>query len=430
MAGRIERIDNKVEVTGSFSDYHYLLSQIFQGIEKLGYSDIILDMQDCTAAFQNSMLPICSQVLKWRENGVDFRLIPPKAPKLYNLFRNTNWGHFLDPENFELSIFRGHTRVPATQYITSDEQHLAVNRIVNVILGALPNLERTDLAAFEWSINELTDNVLVHSESPVGGLVQVSTFHKNKKSVQFVVADPGIGVPASLRKGFPELISDTDALDRAIREGVTRDKRIGQGNGLFGSYRVCSESKGELIVDSGHARLSLDAPRRSSTSNEEQSSNLSISNSNIPYAGTLVVATIDFSDPKLLANALKFGGKTYAYCDYVETKYEDDDKDELTFVLKDESPSFGSRVSGKPVQRKLQNLLKMRPDLVIKVDFDGLPIISSSFADEAFGKLFLQLGPIIFMNRVKLMGMHSNVASIVNRAIAQRMQVGDSDVGV
>lgn len=79
------------------------------------------------------------------------------------------------------------------------------------MLGAIPELERTDFAAFEWAVNELTDNVLVHSESTVGGLVQVSTFVKFSKRVQFVVADAGIGIPTSLRSGHPEINSDTEA---------------------------------------------------------------------------------------------------------------------------------------------------------------------------------------------------------------------------
>ena len=90
------------------------------------------------------------------------------------------------------------------------------------MLGAVPDLERSDFAAFEWAVNEITDNVLVHSNSVVGGIVQVSTFAKFRKRVQFVVADAGIGIPVSLRSGKPEIHSDMDALDQAIRRRVSR----------------------------------------------------------------------------------------------------------------------------------------------------------------------------------------------------------------
>lgn len=414
--GRIERYDNRIVVTGDLFDFHRLLAQIHTIVEKLGYSDVILDLSQCTSAFQNSMLSVCAQVMAYRKAGISFTLIPPNDKKVENLFKNTNWGYFLDPRRFEPSTFKGHTRIPATQYQNPEEQQVAVNRIVNVMLGAIPELERSDFSAFEWAVNELTDNVLVHSESSIGGIVQVSTFVKNQKRVQFVVADAGVGIPKSLRGGRPDISSDLEALDCAIREGVTRDPAIGQGNGMFGSFEICSKSHGEFLVDSGHAQLKF-----------HPNTGLQIKNQKIPYSGTLIVATIDFSDPKLLENALAFKGVKYEPVDTVELKYEIHDNGGILFSLINESTSFGSRVSGKPIRNKLINLLKMSENSAISIDFNGVPILSSSFADEAFGKLFLAIGPIKFMQRIKLVNMTNAVEGLVNKAIAQRMQVGKSD---
>jgi len=411
----IERQDNRIVVSGELYDFHRLLAQIHTIVEKLNYKDVVLDLENCSSAFQNSMLSVCAQVMAYRESGISFQLISPSDKILKKLFSNTNWGYFLDPNQFELSAFKGYTRIPATQYRSPTEQQVAVNRIMDVMLGAIPELERSDFAAFEWSVNELTDNVLVHSESKVGGLVQVSTFAKYKKRVQFVVADAGIGIPASLRDGHPEITSDTAALDSAIREGVTRDVSMGQGNGMFGSYQICSQSHGEFLVDSGYARLRF-----------HPTSGLHIEKQNSPYSGTLVVATIDFSAPKLLEEALCFKGVKYEPVDFVETNYTTNTDNDIHFKMTEECSSFGSRVSGKPVRNKLLNLLKMSSSN-IWIDFAGVPIISSSFADEVFGKLFLSFGPIKFMQRVRLHNMMSTVEGLVNKAIAQRMQVGLSD---
>lgn len=413
----IERVENRITVEGELNDLHRLLASVHIIVEKLRYQDVILDLSKCTSAFQNTMLSVCVQVLDYRNSGISFDLIPPADKKVENLFKNSNWLYFLDPRKFEPSTFKGHTRVPATQYRTPIEQQAAVNRIVNVLLGAIPELERGDLAAFEWSVNEITDNVLVHSESAVGGLVQVTTFAKFRKRVQFVVADAGIGIPSSLRSGHPEIGSDTAALDSAIREGVTRDPAIGQGNGMFGSYEICSKSGGEFLVDSGYARLQ---------SHPEKG--LSIKAQAIPYRGSLIVATIDFSNPELLNDALKFKGKKHSPIDFIETKYEKNSTGDIYFKLIDGCTSFGSRVSGKPVQIKLTNLLKMSEAGILVVDFEGIPLLSSSFADEAFGKIFLLIGPIKFMQRVRLKNMSDIVEGLINKAIAQRMKVGISDV--
>lgn len=240
MSGYVNREESTIQVVGDLVDFRRLLSVMHHAIEKAAYPSIVIDLSDCTLAYPSSMLSVCAQVLAYRSAGIEISIIPPKAKRLLNYYVNTNWAHFLDPYQFDQSRFRGHTKVPATQYRTTDEQQSAVNRIVGVILSAVPDMKRADFAAFEWSVNELTDNVLVHADSRIGGLIQVSTFEKTRKQVQFVVADAGLGIPTTLKEGHPDIASDTSALDRAIREGVTRDKKLGQGNGLFGSYQICS----------------------------------------------------------------------------------------------------------------------------------------------------------------------------------------------
>lgn len=102
----------------------------------------------------------------------------------------------------------------------------------------------------------------------------------------------------------------------------------------------------------------------------------------------------------------------------------------MNFILTQECQAFGSRVSGRPLRQKLHNILKMSGVSQIAIDFNGVPVVSSSFADEVFGKLFLQLGPIQFMQRVKLINMVDTIEGLVNKAIAQRMQQGSADIDV
>ncbi|MDP1774675.1 MAG: DUF4325 domain-containing protein [Methylobacter sp.] len=413
----ITREHNEIKIIGDFDNFPILLSYIYTAVNKAEFSEIILNFSECSSAFQNAMLSICAQISAYRKAGIYFTFIPPKDVKLLNLFKNTGWAYFIDPRMFEPPIYRSYSsRIPVTQYQSPKEQLDAVNKIVNVILGAIPEMQRSDFAAFEWAINEITDNVLVHSESPVGGFIQLSTFQKNKKQVQFVVADAGIGIPKTLKQGHPEIGSDTDALDKAIREGVTRDKTVGQGNGLFGSYQICSKSGGYFGVHSGHACLEF--------SNRK---GLSIANENIPYDGTLVIATIDFSNPKLLEEALSFGGKKHIPVDYVETNYEMSEDGLIHFILKVESDSFGSRVAGKPVRNKLANLLRMGGSQKIIIDLADIALISSSFADEAFGKLFLEVGAVSFMQKFEFINVMDTVRQLIDKAITQRLSAGVSD---
>ncbi len=415
MDSRVFRRDNKLIFQGSFAlqQLHRPLAGLHDAIQEAGYVDVVLDFSDCVTAYPAPMLALCAQVAKLHYEGIDFSLVLPTGDKLQRIFRNANWAYFLDPRQYEPSTFRGYTQVPATLYSSAEDQYNAVNRIVNAILGAIPNIARKDFAALEWSVNELTDNVLVHAQSPVGGFVQVSTFQRNKKRVMFIVADAGIGIPSSLRLGHPELTSDVDALDKAIREGVTRDKSLGQGNGLFGTYQICSHSNGSFQVESGYARLSFYEPV-----------GLKIAREAVPYEGTLVVAEIDFSIPDLLQEALKFNGRVHEPFDYVESRYEDPQAKRVTFKIADEANSFGSRVAGTPLRNRLANLARMCPGEEVIIDFTDVALVSSSFADELIGKLFAEFGPLEFMTRFKLVGVSTTVQQLIDRAISQRMANG------
>jgi hypothetical protein len=411
----IQRSHNEIKFSGSYrdADLHFPLVCIYQAVNDYGYQDITFDFSECTGAFPGPMLALCAEVLRLRAQKVDCSLILPTNSDLARLFVNTNWAHLLEPRRFGPSTFRGYTQIPTLQFTNPQEQNDAVNRIINAVLGGIPNIRREDFAALEWAINELTDNVIVHSQSEIGGLVQVSNFRRSRKVLEFTIADAGLGIPTTLRSGGAFVGTDVSALDRAIREGVTRDKSVGQGNGLFGSYQICSHSGGEFAIESGHGRL-LYRP----------SQGLELRDQKVPVHGTLVIAKVDFTNPDLLKEALQFAGKQYRPVDYIETKYEQHGSNVILFRILDEAQSFGSRVAGTPVSNKLQNLVRMCPGQPIEVDFDGVPLVSSSFADEVFGKLFVRLGALQFMQRIRFKNVAPTVQALVDKAIAQRVATG------
>jgi anti-anti-sigma regulatory factor len=405
----ISRLDNRIIINGEFgiANFHRFLATLYTATEKLGYEDLVIDFSQCVAAFPGPMLAICSQVVEARDRGITVQLELPVAAKLAHLFRNANWAYLIDPESYERSTFQGHTHVPATTFASPAEQAGAVSSIIDVILGALSKVDRADFAAIEWSLNEITDNVLTHSRAKRGGIVQVATFQKSRRRVEFVVCDAGVGIPRTLREARSDITSDTHALERAVREGVTRDKSIGQGNGLYGSFEICRVSGGYFMVNSGNAHLAYD-PKRG----------LVVRNEVIPYAGALLVSCVDCSRPGVLGEALKFEGQVHHPVDHVELKYEGDGGG--SFRMRNESESTGSRAAGIPVRNKLTNLLGMLKGNRIVVDFDGVPIVSSSFADEVFAKLFVELGPMGFMRAFEFVNASATVQALIDRAIEQR----------
>lgn len=408
----VQREGNWVVVEDALKDaaIDTLLAAIHQAIVDKGYSEIILDFSQCTEAYPPAMVGVCVQVRRWRQEGISFQLVEPADQKLARHFVNTNWAHLLDPERYAATRFQDHRQIPATPFATLTEQPELTYRVVKLVIGALQGVHRGDVAALEWAVNEIIDNVITHSESVVGGILQVSTFTKGKK-IQFVVADAGIGIPKSLRVVTGET-PDEQALARAIEEGVTRG--TGQGNGLFGSYEICRRSKGFFSIESGHGRLRF-----------SPESGLQLRhNARVPYHGTLVTGVLDLSVPKLLEEALRIKGRVYRPTDYLETHYEDPHQDRVLFRLHSEAAAFGSRLAGTPVRNKLLNLIQMIERQVIVVDFIDVPLLSSSFADEVFGKLFAEVGPLVFTNRLQLVNVPPLTASLMDKAIMQRVAGG------
>jgi hypothetical protein len=383
-------------------------------VENAGYQDLELDFTHCTAAFAGPMLAIASRVQHLLIKGVDTDLQLPADDTLRRLFLNTNWAHFIDFRRYEPSAFRGTAQIPALKFADFEQQNLSVNSVLDRILVALSGFNRSHLRAIEWSINEITDNVINHSQSPVGGLLQVTNFSKKKRTIQYAVSDAGIGIPHTLRSGHPELNSDADALDRAIREGITRDPAAGQGNGLYGSWRVSVLSGGSFEIQSGNATL-ISLPK----------TGLHIRTEKIPLNGTVVIVEIDYSKPLLLEEALRFGGKPHTPLDVIDLAYEEMDG-KIVFRLKDESQGFGTRAAGRPIYQKLLNLSRLTDGKPIEIDLHGIPVISSSYADELFGKLYIQFGPLEFGQRFRIVHVDSVVRSLIDRAIEQRMKASHS----
>ena len=265
------------------------------------------------------------------------------------------------------------------------------------------------MRAIEWSINEITDNVLNHSESNVGGIVQV-TNHIRSEQIEFTVCDCGLWIPATLRAWHKEIKSDQEALGRAIREGITRASSLGQGNGLYGTWRITRKSLSNFQIYSNYATL------------QSNDSSVSVGGSDIPFSGTLVTARIGYGEEIDLSDALVIRGKPHTPSDYIDHHFEEDQDGNRSFVLLDESDGFGSRSAGGSVRQKLENLVRCINERRVLNDFSGINLVSSSYADEVFGELFLELGPIKFSKSIEFRKIDPLVRDLVDKAIVQRMR--------
>ncbi|OJU97047.1 hypothetical protein BGO18_02615 [Candidatus Saccharibacteria bacterium 47-87] len=369
-----------------------------------GYQEITLDFSKLKneTVYANIAVPLAAFCDNLRTNsGVVFRL--HETP---NSFVDKR---LIEPISFG---FNEHSNNPLNK-VWKFESPEDVFGIVTLLIDAIRERElitnKDALVSLEWSLNEVVDNVLQHADSDSGYVM--GQLHSGQKQVVFCVADAGQGIYNSLSTSdFYKPSDSMDAITLAMKEGVTRSKTEHQGNGLWGLHRIIESGTGEMTITSSGARIHI--------GNDGQ-----ITKDSGPYlsharkgGGTIVDFQINYQKPINIENALN-GHRPDSYR-VLSSLNETGER--LMYRLDEKASGYGTRQSGFRIRNDIENLM-LETGLPVVVDFDKIAIVSSSFADETFGKMFKKLGPVGFMQRVRLENMNSTVSSLVNKAIEQRL---------
>ena len=361
-------------------------------------------------AYSNGMLPIIATVTDLRRKGQKIRVDFPNDNNVRKIFIANNWGHYLSPEHTKISESTHDKHLVTRQFSDYKDLGWITKDFMDIVLRNM-RISKDIISALEWSMYELCDNVLNHSESKIGGFVQVITFAK-QDMISFGVADAGRGILSSLKEGIPTLSTDVQAIGEAIKAGVTRNKEKGQGNGLAGSLRVTTMTGGSLDIISGKGRFIATSNDNSHTQGDRFQS----------FQGTSVHGQIKMNNKFSIEKALDFGGPfKYVAVNTIDLDYEMPDQNCLLVKMNSETTGLGTRHAGKQMRNKIINFVNSKPTHPIIIDWSGIPVISSSFADEYMGKLFLELGPLGFSSHIRNKNMEDLVHNLLDKAISQRL---------
>ena len=126
-----------------------------------------------------------------------------------------------------------------------------------MVSGIIDSLRKTTVLApgllhgIEYGLNEISDNVLVHStkmqSEHVEGYVMAQV-HRQSNKVAIAVYDDGIGIPDSLRSGGVAFADTKEAIQLALSKGVTDGN--GAGNGLWLLDSIVDAASGSLDIQS------------------------------------------------------------------------------------------------------------------------------------------------------------------------------------
>jgi anti-sigma regulatory factor (Ser/Thr protein kinase) len=399
----METVRNRVVFDKSFSGRNLkdATATIYRLVEKQAYQDIILDYRSIISVYESGMVPFIAYLSKLRrEKDLGVTLFLPTERRVAGIFLKSQWAHYLSPDHFDPEKSRSNIHTEIQSYSNATEQYGVVDSILSVIMNSM-NVSKGNIDAIEWALNEITDNVLNHAGDAVTGYVQALKY-SNNNVVEFVVADCGIGIPASL--GIDD---HAHALERAIEAGVTRNKETNQGNGLYGSFNIAREAKGQFDLKSYNGSLYL-ADRRVRYKNDA-----------VPFPGTSVRWSINLTETDLIRRALKFNDRVHVPSNtYFDRLYGDDEI--ANIEMKKAFSSFRSREAGKAARIFISNIVL--GGKIVALDFTDINIISSSFADEVFGRLFKEFGPVMFSRVITMKNVNKDVSGLIDRAVLERLK--------
>ena len=172
----VRRNDNKIEITSLNSPYvlQEFTSTLKQAIHKRGYQDIIVDIwTKGSSLYPNTLVPLSGIIDYYTSQGIQFEIFE-NGRNYYKRCVISTYSPTLDNSALKKPLSKI-WRFEDTADICSIQQAI------------ISDLRKSDVFAtgvlegIEWSINEIMDNVLNHSQAGVGFIM--SQLHKNSKLI-------------------------------------------------------------------------------------------------------------------------------------------------------------------------------------------------------------------------------------------------------
>lgn len=281
-----------------------------------------------------------------------------------------------------------------------------------IVSGIIADLRQTTelstgvLNSLELCLNEVSDNVLVHSgdgnDQPVGFMM--ASVDKSESTVAIAIYDNGIGIPNSLARANIPFTDKRHAITLALQRGVTDGH--GAGNGLWMLDNIVRQNRGSLEIVSDGARYALWHPDPDLDVRPRSSFSKALT---LPSGTTLVDFQLYAERPVNLAQAMQ----TRGFIDLWAESHEDDTNEkDIRLNVAREAPGLGSRIDAAAFRTLALNALANAKGLVI-LDFCDAEIISMSFADEVVRKLIDRYGHKGFAQRFRIEHLNSACAQVI-----------------
>jgi anti-sigma regulatory factor (Ser/Thr protein kinase) len=390
-------------------------TQLLQTARRNADRDLIVDLSDLGQVYPNGAVPFAAVLAFLRETteqNITVRM--PDDRRVHCV------AHPLTVDGYDRQ--GGDTLTHSVWRYDTEAEAQKLTRMYMDALTDQVQCEEGVIDSINWCLYEVMDNVFAHSHAGSGFVMM--QLHRAERRCAIAVADTGIGIQKSLalaetRAAPLEVLRDPSAsIEFALGQGATSKGGAHQGNGLFGLRRSVEINGGALNVTSGWGRWSLRRGRAElSTDRWRELPDIE------DHQSTIVDWQLDCSQKVRIDEAL---GSSYPMNDFLETI--EDDEGVYRVSVSEIEESLGSRKLGAEIRTRLENYLNAAAGLqFVVLDFKGVGVVSSSFADEVLGKLAASMGELEFRRRVSV-----DNTSVTNRALVERaisLRLNDSASG-
>lgn len=367
-----------------------------------------IDMSRIHSVYPNGAVPLAAAIDYYRDRGVQISAGPSTS--------NVEQTHIFDPMTIDRFV---RYETPLThnvwRYRNEEEAQKLADRFVEMLVDQV-RCENGVVDTFNWCLYEVMDNVFQHSGASNGFVMM--QLHKSRRRCVISIGDAGGGIQRSLALANDSSIDKSrirdarQAIDYAVQQGVTSKGKINQGNGLYGLARASEINGGRLQIVSGRGIWSNDPSQPGQTDRARPVLDSS------EHHATLVDWQLECGSPVRIDDALGRASSAESFLERIEAP----DGYYRVGVLEIEE-ALGSRAKGAEVRTRLQNYLAGGAEMIV-LDFTGVGVISSSFADEVLGKLAVELGELEFRRRVFVDSASITNRSLIERAINMRIETG------
>lgn len=378
------------------------INSICRLVYKFKHKKIILDFEEVDTVFPLPIVPIVSYIDFFRNiESIEFEFI-----NLSGYLKHIN---IVNPNSAEVLIENDSLKCldKIWRFENSDHVHALSSIIIRDIRRTTVCGEGV-LDACRWGVNEVMDNVIQHSMIKRGFIM--AQIQKSNNSVNICVFDYGIGIFKSLRGTDYHPKNAIDAIMLSVKEGVTRDKKIGQGNGLWGLFNMVAQNDGFLTIISGKGGINF----------REKGKKLDTYKDIIFLNKTNQATTITFHLYLNKNISIKDAIGGHEIIDmFVEDMHND--YDQIVYKIDSVASGTGTRESAIQIRNELINIYTKYKKKII-IDFSNIGIISSSFADELLCKLIIDYGMFQFQRIFEIKNMNKTIQTIFDKSLAQRMK--------